>query len=511
MAQAEEVKERINKRFSKLYRQTESGLFLPYVCLICDVFLKPSKVELLKISALEHRSSLLKPTTWNAVTPALADCYTYTGNCGSFEDESQVEWIRELLLSPRACYMANELDGRTEGFTVCSSCKTSLTQGNIPKYAIANNYCFGTTPQCLYDLTDIELAVLTPVRTYGYCFSYTGGAQKQLKGSLSYYKVNIDSIAHAVTHFDVLGLTNNVVVMLYGQMTANQRQIAQQKNRIRTSYVLTALQWLISNNEEWKQRNLNLDEIRRSLRNPVLIDNSKTVQSADNDNVVNSNNIESSESFQVFFSDGTMSTPTGGQASLEKFQQLVQAATENGYDLALQSSVMKEAVTDFKDNNLVNACLLQFPYGRGGMHEQRRKANGSFTCDTDITEYAEHLSRLSQRSFHHDLFTLILYNLVMRQAMVRSAGYRVRNKADAHTLAEELTEEDVTEAVSSRLNGITSGKWRLLRPSISRCRGCHSTSSAAHERGGKTSQTRRRSPSTPLWHGQLLPDSHSRR
>jgi hypothetical protein len=147
-----------------------------------------------------------------------------------------------------------------------------------------------------------------------------------------------------------------------------------------------------------KQRNLNLDDIHQSLRNPVLIDNSKTVQSANNNNVTNGNkNIKSSESFQVFFPNGSMSPLTDGQDSLEKFQQLVQAATENGYDLALQSSIMKEAITDeaitnFKDNNLVNACLLQFPYGRGGMHEQRRKVNGSFTCDTDITKYAEHLS-----------------------------------------------------------------------------------------------------------------------
>jgi hypothetical protein len=37
----------------------------------------------------------------------------------------------------------------------------------------------------------------------------------------------------------------------------------------------------------------------------------------------------------------------------------VQAATQCGYDLAFKSSLMKEAVTDFKDNtNLVNACLL---------------------------------------------------------------------------------------------------------------------------------------------------------
>jgi hypothetical protein len=171
----------------------------------------------------------------------------------------------------------------------------------------------------------------------------------------------------------------------------------------------------------------------------------------------NGNNIESTESFQVFFPDGTMSSLMGGQESVLKFQELVQAAMHYGYDLAFKSSLMKEVVTDFKDNNLVNACLLQFPYGRGGMPEQRMKANGSFTCETDISDYVEHLSRLSQQSFHQELFTLILYNLAMKQVMVRTAGYCVRNKADAHTLAEELTAEDVADAINSRLNGTVGG------------------------------------------------------
>jgi hypothetical protein len=48
---------------------------------------------------------------------------------------------------------------------------------------------------------------------------------------------------------------------------------------------------------------------------------------------------------------------------------------------------------------------------------------------------------------------LILYNLAMKQAMVRTAGYRVRNKADAQMLAEELTAEDVTDAINSRVHG----------------------------------------------------------
>jgi hypothetical protein len=54
---------------------------------------------------------------------------------------------------------------------------------------------------------------------------------------------------------------------------------------------------------------------------------------------------------------------------LEKFQELVQATAHSGYDVDLRASLMKEAVHDFKDSNLVNACLLQFPYGRGGLQE----------------------------------------------------------------------------------------------------------------------------------------------
>ena len=393
----EQAKARINSRFDALYRQVEPGRFQPHVCLICDELLKPKQLELLSTYKLRKYSGILKTSTWNNVCTDLRNCYIYAGDFDNSAINETAHWIQEILLSPRTCYVRHDGDDCSkEGFTVCSYCKTCLRKGIMPKYAIANNYCFGTPPQCLYDLTDVELAMLTPVKTYGYCFSYTGGVQKELKGSLSYYKVSIDGIARAVAHFDVLGLHNNVVVMLYGQMTPNQRRTAQQKNKIRTGYVLAALEWLLQHNEEWRQRNIDLDEVRQRLRNPVLIDNSETVHTDDDGNSTHSSNIESTESFQVFFPDGTMSPVTGGQDNLQKFQELVQAATQCGYDLAFKSSLMKEAVSDFKDNNLVNACLLQFPYGRGGMHEQRMKGNGSFTNETDIRDYVEHLSNLSQ-------------------------------------------------------------------------------------------------------------------
>jgi hypothetical protein len=96
----------------------------------------------------------------------------------------------------------------------------------MPTYAIANNYYFGSPPQCLLDLTDIELACVTPVKTFGFCFAYSGGTRRKLKGSLSYYKASINSIARAVSHFDVLGLQQDIVVILYGNMTPEQKRCA---------------------------------------------------------------------------------------------------------------------------------------------------------------------------------------------------------------------------------------------------------------------------------------------
>ena len=129
--------------------------------------------------------------------------------------------IAKLSLSPRATFMpyhsADNPGGRKDGLSCCRSCKGTLQFNRMPTYAIANNYLFGETPQCLKALTDVELAFLTPVKSFGYIFSYTGGEQRNLKGSLSYFKVQIPSIVRSLAQLDILGLRKDVVVLLYGK------------------------------------------------------------------------------------------------------------------------------------------------------------------------------------------------------------------------------------------------------------------------------------------------------
>ena len=65
---------------------------------------------------------------------------------------------------------------------------------------------------------------------------------------------------------------------------------------------------------------------------------------------------------KYFFPDGTVTALQGGQENLDKFKELMGAASKNGYTLEFKNNLNKQVVHDYKDNNLINACLLQFPY-----------------------------------------------------------------------------------------------------------------------------------------------------
>ena len=441
------IKKAINDRFDALYTRDQHGNPVPYVCICCDKFISARDVEVLTRNDLKKRMDLLKVTEFNKMgdNAALRNCYIVDHESEESEGSENLSWMKEFLLSPRAVFLTDYGNSKLSGYTVCRTCNTMLTLNKKPKYCIANNYCFGTPPSCLTDLSEVELAYLTPVKTFGYCFAFTGGFQKQLKGSLSYYKVEIEKIARQACAFDVLGLSKNIVVLLYGDLTPEQKRIAQAKNQIRTDYIMKAVEWLSTYHEEWKRRNLVLDDIRASLQNPHLVDKSESV---DGDPV--ENNIEQTESFQVFFPDGFMNTTTGGQEKLEDLQKLVYEATSQGYKLEVKSDLLKRSVQDYKDNNLVNACLLQFPYGRGGMHEERVKGNGDITTSIDVQDYVRHLSYVSQAQFHHSLFSLILYNIAFKQNMVKTAWLKVRNAVDASTISNELTPEDVAKAIDEK-------------------------------------------------------------
>ena len=111
-------------------------------------------------------------------------------------------------------------------------------------------------------------------------------------------------------------MEKHIVTLLYGPMTAEQKSTVKQKSTIWPNHVLRALNWLVQYNSKWKERNINLSKIRESLQQPVVIDSTYAVTSEDS-------NAETTESFEVFFPDGSMMELTGGQENINKFKDLV--------------------------------------------------------------------------------------------------------------------------------------------------------------------------------------------
>ena len=114
--------------------------------------------------------------------------------------------------------------------------------------ASANNNMYGVPPKYVRDLSHIKAASISPVRSYGYVFTYMGGKQQQLKGVLSFYKVEMESIARSALHCEILGMEKHIVTLLYGPMTAEQKSTVKQKSTIQPYHVLRALKWLVQYN-----------------------------------------------------------------------------------------------------------------------------------------------------------------------------------------------------------------------------------------------------------------------
>ena len=108
-----------------------------------------------------------------------------------------------------------------------------------------NNNMYGLPPKYVRDLSHVKAAFISPVRTYGYVFTYMGGKQRQLRGVLSYYKVEMDSIGRSALHVEIGGMEKHIVTLLYGPMTAEQKSTVKQKSTVLPPHVLRALKCLI--------------------------------------------------------------------------------------------------------------------------------------------------------------------------------------------------------------------------------------------------------------------------
>ena len=100
-----EVQNRIDNRISDLFIQTDDNKCKPYVCILCDIFVKPKEMQLLSTENLLKYSFMLKNNQSLNMLESSKDCHTVKNLEQLDISLNTKQQIQDLILSPRTTYI----------------------------------------------------------------------------------------------------------------------------------------------------------------------------------------------------------------------------------------------------------------------------------------------------------------------------------------------------------------------------------------------------------------------
>ena len=397
-----DIKDKINSDIaSSMFYDTELKKYRPYVCIVCDRFIKFKCKKSVTRSFLENHHSILLPDIDRCIPESVKSYYTYNGNGSS-------EILKRCLLSQKGiCYKSSKCV--EDMFIICESCNSCLHKklGVVPQYAIANSFEIGCAPDILNELSDIELAFISEVTVHSHLICYEGG-HKGIRGWHSLVKTNLVSKREALGQMDLVNaIPNHLYIVLYGNWTEKQRKKISSLITIRRDKCKAAIDFLLANNRLYKDVSIDLD----ALKPPVIIDNGKPIHSVDT-------NIESKYEMTVVFPDSTLQEDLAGYENYTKYKEAVEFFKAGGTEAELKLPD-SHYVRDFEDSNFIRAFPKQFPYGIGGPDEICSIRQNNSYGKICICDYIKHIVSLSNPSFQESQFTLVCYNMWVRYKMVQ--------------------------------------------------------------------------------------------
>ena len=405
--------------------------------------MSPKNLEFVKLNTLQWRQDLFTVDNNFELSHTLRRCY-------SFDKSGCEPWMKHCLLSPRGIFI--QRSARVKGFLLCHACQADVRRATIPTKAIVNGFFFGTPPPVLTELSDGEMAVLTPVTAFGYCFAFNGGKAMKLQGMLGYYRVAKRKIARVtiVAHTLANHLNRNVVFLLTSNMTKRQTEWAMHKMKIWPQKMMLAIEWLVNNNHFW--RGLDIWHMQQDIANcvPVRVDMTTEIESND------SSAAEDQDSF-FFFSDGTMTDVFGGVSLICDFNKVVHQVRSQGFDGQVVSKMSGEFAQDFMGDNLAESCLLQFPFGRGGMNETRINGEENIDSGFNLMDFVEHITDISQPQFQTPLFVLKLFNSRLRTKILRKSNLQINREQSVINIRKKVSSTNFALAMNAHAKGMQDG------------------------------------------------------
>lgn len=396
------------------------------VCVICDrVILGTKPIRKLtkdRIMLNEHRLSVQMLEDFNG--EELNDI---------LKKQYQVDGLEGILLSPRA-----HRDG--DSFDSCHSCEVSLRPNQArksskpPKYAIANGFAIGYIPRHIttsgvwinakgehveatlpeMGISGLMSAAISKQRPYGYCFSFSGGADRSVVGHYQFFETNQETVGSVINHFRSTGANSHILCVLCGKFTPSQRQIARDQCRIDTNEYIALITWLIKVAKHHAYVDLTPPD---DCPAPNMLD-----QEGNQHNTDESQN----PSVEDQFSGGTFTftsphDPTENNGVYRDNEDFTMAVLNRTAPILLVHG--GNYVNTGKELKLESVFPSQFPFGLGGPKS---------SCPTHISEEAclKHYLHLSLNQFMRSEFILVVYHLYNRIMSYRSGlitgrgGYR---------------------------------------------------------------------------------------
>ena len=389
------------------------------------------------MKTLKTHKELFEAQENQVISEEIKESYRYKGN-------GSKSWMDDMMLSERACY-----DPSKKAFLVCKACHLALINHNeYPVFGIRNGWFPGRTPVELEELTEIELAFISPVRVHGHIVTYFGG-EKGIRGWHSLLQCDIRSTARSLHGMERLNMPNRIAVVMSGRMTNRQRNVIKKKIMIRRDVCWRALQHQMVHNVLTKEELQEIDF--DNLPDPILIDRSSLLEEE-----IRDSNVELNEQFTIVFPDSSLDEMYGGYNTIKEFKQVLEQVSEAANTQFSFTSRGREYAQDHVDENIVRAFPKQFPYGRGGPNEERTKPNGE-EFKIPLDKFIEHVNGLSAPNFHTQMFSIVSYNILQRHNMLKKACWKLKDTSVLASKFCDVTDEELRSFVNNKRNGLPHG------------------------------------------------------
>ncbi|TFK58815.1 hypothetical protein BDN72DRAFT_781548, partial [Pluteus cervinus] len=154
---------------------------------------------------------------------------------------------------------------------ICTTCRTSLYSGKIPKYALANGLWIGEIPSVLQNLTFIEKLLVSRVRLNCCFVRVASGFRKMISHVIAFESPMpkiYDKLPPSLEDLDEV-----LAILFTGPACPTQKEFARTPLLVRRNHVMNALNWLKLNHCDYADIEIseeNMDEYPEDLP-PVTI------------------------------------------------------------------------------------------------------------------------------------------------------------------------------------------------------------------------------------------------